>query len=182
MAIEPGDKVLFMKIGIHASESLESIIERKRAEIRDEGFAFWGYGGNTCHPTRMVQPFALSTTGPIVLAMHPMVSNHFADPIRAKQYSPDGITWTDVPSGINCVGSRHALLIDSLEPASFDLDLSKTRVALGPSRGKVGTNYIKARVDKACLEVVEAPEGEAQTIEIGFQAMLADPYAVFLRY
>lgn len=182
MTIESGDKVLFMKIGIHASESLESIIERKRAEIQDEGFAFWGYGGNTCHPTRMVQPFALTTTGPIVLAMQPIVSNHFADPIRAEQYSADGITWKDVPPGINCVGSRHALLIDSLAPAGFDLDLSRTRVALGPSRGKVGTDYIKARVDKACLEVVDTPHGEAKSIEIGWQATLADPYAVFLRY
>ena len=182
MTIEPGDKVLFMKVGIHASESLESIIERKRAEIQDEGFAFWGYGGNTCHPTRMVQPFALTTTGPIVLAMQPIVSNHFADPIRAEQYSADGINWKGVPSGINCVGSRHALLIKTLEPAGFDLDLSRTRVALGPSRGKVGTDYVKARVDKACLEVVDTPQGEAKSIEIGWQATLADPYAVFLRY
>lgn len=182
MTIEPGDKVLFMKIGIHASESLESIIERKRAEIQDEGFAFWGYGGNTCHPTRMVQPFALTTTGPIVLAMQPIVSNHFADPIRAEQYSADGINWKNVPAGINCVGSRHALFINSLEPAGFDLDLSRTRVALGPSRGKVGTDYIKARVDKACLEVVDTSQGETKSIEIGWQATLADPYAVFLRY
>lgn len=182
MAIEPGDKVLFMKVGIHASESLESIIERKRAEIEDEGFAFWGYGGNTCHPTTMVQPFALGSTGPIILAMQPVVSNHFADPIRAEQYSADGITWTDVPAGINCKGSRHALLIDSLEPAAFDLDLSRTRVALGRSQGRVGSKYVQMRVDKACLEVTDQPEGDSVVKEISWQATLADPYAVFLRY
>jgi len=182
MTIESGDKVLFMKIGIHANEPLESIIERKQKEIQDEGFAFWGYGGNTCHPTRMVQPFALDATGPIVLAMEPMVSNHFADPIRAEQYSADGITWQEVPAGINCRGSRHALLIDSLEPASFDLDLSRTRVAIGPSMGKAGVDYVKARVDKACLEIVDTPQGDSALRHIGFQATLADPYAVFLRY
>jgi hypothetical protein len=41
------------------------------------------------------------------------------------------------------------------------------------------------RVDKACLEVLDAPEisneGERRTIEIGLVAELRKPYAVFLR-
>ena len=53
----PGDGILFMKVGVHARESLEDIIERKDKEIRDAGYALWGYGGSTCHPSTMVQPF-----------------------------------------------------------------------------------------------------------------------------
>lgn len=181
MAIQPGDNILFMKVGTHASEELSDIILRKRAEIDAEGFAMWGYGGNTCHPTSMVKPFALATTGPIVLAMHPMVSNHFAEQVRAEEYSPDGINWQPVPEGINCLGSRYALLIDSLDEVEEEVDLSRTRVAVGPSRGKVGADYIQGRVDKACLEVTDQTAGDSKIVAIGLRANLVKPYAAFLR-
>jgi hypothetical protein len=181
MTIEPGDRVLFMKVGTHAKETLGDIIARKRAEIEAEGFALWGYGGNTCHPRTMVQPFARASTGPIILAMHPMTSNHFAEPLRAEEYSADGVTWTEVPPGINCVGSRYALCVDSLEEVDLELDLSQTRVAVGPNKGRLGTQYVQGRVDKACLDVTGAPEGDPRLIKVGLTAVLMKPYAVFLR-
>ena len=181
MTIKPGDNILFMKVGTHASEELSEIIDRKRAEIDAEGFAFWGYGGNTCHPATVVQPFAMGSTGPIVLAMRPMVSKHFAEPVRAEEYSHDGIDWRPVPEGINCKGSRYALLIDSLDEVDDLVDLSRTRVAVGPSRGKVGASYIRGRVDKACLEVTDEPAGDPTIVEIKLRANLIKPYAVFLR-
>lgn len=181
MTMQPGDKILFMKVGTHANEGLAEIIMRKRMEIADEGFALWGYGGNTCNPTSMVQPFALAASGPIVLAMHPMVSNHFAEPVRAEEYSPDGILWKPVPLGINCVGSRYALVIDSLEEVEETIDLGATRVAVGPSRGRVGSLYVQGRVDKACLDVTEELVGDPRPIDIGLRANLRDPFAVYLR-
>ena len=181
MTIQPGDNILFMKVGTHATEDLSDIIERKRAEIEAEGMAFWGYGGGTCHPATMVRPFAMGSAGRIVLAMHQMSSNHFADPVRAEEYSEDGIKWRPVPPGINCVGSRYALLVDLLEEVDDSVDLARTRVAIGPSSGKVGANYIRGRVDKACLEVVDEPIGDPKLIKIGLRASLIAPYAVFLR-
>lgn len=179
--IQPGENILYMKVGTHASEELSDIIGRKQAEIEAEGMAFWGYGGNTCHPATMVRPFAMASTGPIVLAMKPMTSNHFAAPVRAEEYSEDGVTWRPVPDGINCLGSRYALLVESLEETDDTLDLSRTRVAIGPSRGKVGASYIQGRVDKACLEVVDEPDGDPQLVEIKLRANLVAPFAVFLR-
>lgn len=181
MTIEPGDNILYMKVGTHASEELSDIIGRKRAEIEAEGMAFWGYGGNTCHPSSMVRPFAMGSVGPIVLAMQPMTSNHFAEPVRADEYSEDGVKWKPVPKGINCRGSRYALLVDSLDEVDELVDLSRTRVAIGPSRGKVGANYIQGRVDKACLEVTDEPAGEPKLVQIGLRANVVAPYAVFLR-
>lgn len=181
MTVEPGDKILFMKVGTHATEDLASIIARKRAEIETEGFALWGYGGATCHPRTMVQPFAAAAVGPIVLAMHPMVSKHFAEPVRAEEYSEDGVKWAQVPAGINCVGSRYALLIDSLDEVEDSIDLAQTRVAIGPSMGKVGANYIQGRADKACLEVTDTHYAESRPVKIGLRATLLKPFAVFLR-
>src|SRR5688500_1058729 len=112
MTTSLGDSFLYMKVGTHAREDLSEIIARKRREIEDEGFSLWGYGGNTCHPTRTVQPFAVRSPGPIVLAMQPMTSTHFAEPVRAEEFSADGINWRDVPSGINVLGSRYALSIE----------------------------------------------------------------------
>ena len=187
--IRPGQGVLFMKVGTHANEELKDIVKRKRAEIDREGFAFWGYGGNTCHPSTMVQPFAqqqVEAGSSIVLCMEPMESRHFAPPVRADEYSADGRDWKAVPGGISAVGSRFALLIETLEEAEFDLPLAQTEVAVGPNTGRIGGQYIQGRVDKACLVVrgekalVNDPK-HARTIRIGLTAKLLAPYAVFLR-
>lgn len=186
--INPGDGILFMKVGTHAQEELSDIIARKTKEIESAGFGMWGYGGNTCHPTSMVQPFAeqFATNGRTIrLCMQPMDSRHFAPPACAAQFSADGKNWTDVPDGINVRGSRWALLINSLEEQQFKLPLNQTRVPVGPSRGKLGSRYIRGQADKACLEFLpdaeRSNEEEVREVEIGLVAKLRAPYAVFLR-
>lgn len=186
MNLKPGTGVLFMKVGTHAKEGLDEIIARKTREIEEAGFAMWGYGGNTCHPTTMVRPFATQyerNGGTIYLCMQPMASKHFADPVRARQYSVDGITWVDIPEPINVLGSRYALLIKDLQKEEFELSLHRTRVAVGNSLGRSGDEYVKGRVDKACLEVVEdaSPLEGDQTVHIELVATIIDPYAVLLR-
>jgi hypothetical protein len=185
--VEPGAGLLYMKVGTHAQETLTDIIARKTKEIENEGFAFWGYGGSTCHPTTMVQPFAKAYEQrgrTLYLVMEPMESKHFADPIRADEYSVDGITWNEIPPAIGALGSRYALVISSLETQDFELALNMTKVALGRSEGAAGSKYIKGRVDKACLEVLGAGSAfpdEERMVKIGLVAELKRPYAVFLR-
>lgn len=185
--IRPGAGVLFMKIGTHASESLSDIIARKTEEIRKTGFGMWGYGGNTCHPRSMVQPFAKTLVKqgqPIHLCMEEMQSNHFGKGV-ADEYSVDGMSWEKIPNTIEVRGSRYALIIKDLRKENFVLPLDQTQVPVGPSTGRIGSRYIKGRVDKACLEIMETPElsneEEPRTIGIDLVATLADPYAVFLR-
>jgi hypothetical protein len=186
--IRPGVGILFMKVGTHAQEDLAAIIARKQREIDAEGFAMWGYGGNTCHPRSMVQPFAeehVKKGLPIYLVMQEMNSRHFAEPLSARRYSADGINWSDVPSGIDVRGSRFALVIEKLRQEEHVLPLTQTRVAVGPSRGRLGSRYIVGQADKACLEVLDQPEltneGDNREVKINLVAELRDPYAVFLR-
>lgn len=187
--IRPGSGFLFMKVGVHAQESLEEIIARKSKEIEQAGVAFWGYGGNTCHPNTMVQPFAKSFEqrgGKIHLCMQEMNSKHFAEPVRADEYSIDGFTWQTVPSDINVRGSRFALVIKDLHATKFDIALDQTRVAIGPCEGRSGNKYIQGRVDKGCLEVLSTPilHNDAsleKKVTINLVADLVEPYAVFLR-
>jgi hypothetical protein len=183
--IMPGAAVLYMKVGTHAKEELADIIARKRKEIEDAGFAMWGYGGNTCYPTSMVQPFAKKFEAqgmPIHLIMQKMNSRHYAEQVRSARYSVDGANWIDMPAGINVLGSRYALVLKNLEEHDDVLNLSATRVAVGPNEGRLGSRYVKGQADKACLEVV-APEevnDVAQKVQIDLTAELAAPYAVFL--
>ncbi|HEY1757827.1 MAG TPA: hypothetical protein VGG72_20830 [Bryobacteraceae bacterium] len=192
--VTPGAGILYMKVGTHAQETLDDIITRKTKEIEEAGVAFWGYGGNTCHPQNMVQPFAkdFEERGQtVILCMHPMDSKHFAYPLRADEYSIDGIKWEIIPAAIRVLGSRYALVIKNLRKDDFDLPLNLTRVALGNSMGTRGSQYIKGRVDKACLQIVgeaasahpevvpEEETGEAK--HIGLVAELASPYAVYVR-
>jgi hypothetical protein len=180
---ELGDGILFMKVGVHANESLADIIRRKREEIDQAGYAMWGYGGNTCHPRTMVQPFAAAhatDTRPIRLCMKEIDSRHFADPVRAEEYSIDGVKWEAVPSAINVLGSRYALCIKELHEADTTLSLAETTVAVGNSKGRPGDVYINGHVDKACLEVV-SDGGDDRPVQIGLVAELVAPYAVFLK-
>ena len=87
-----------MKVGTHAGESLEDILRRKTREIEEAGYALWGYGGNTCHPLSMVQPFARDFErrgATIYLCMEPMDLSHFAVSERAT-----------ASSTMVCTGSR----------------------------------------------------------------------------
>ncbi|MFN8053511.1 MAG: hypothetical protein U0Q22_18885 [Acidimicrobiales bacterium] len=180
---ERGDSILFMKVGVHAQESLESIIRRKRQEIADSGFSMWGYGGNVCHPLTMVQPFAAEKAAQgheIVLCMQPMASNHRHPQVRAQQYSVDGISWETIDPGINVLGSRYALCLGEIRDVDEILHLGSTRVAVGRSAGRLGSDYVGGRVDKACLDLVD--DGvESPPLDIKFLAPLVPPYAVFLR-
>ena len=185
--LAPGARVLYMKVGRHADEPLEQILERKRREIAEAGFSLWGYGGNTCHPLTMVQPFARSCEnagGRIYLCMHRMQSNHFGVTERAHEYSTDGQSWHAVHPAIHVTGSRYALAIRDLREEEFRLPLSRTRVAVGNSTGVVGAKYISGRVDKACLEILDPVADDSDVREpeiIGLVAELVAPYAVFVR-
>ena len=184
--VQPGAGLIFMKVGTHAREPLAEIIARKRREIEDAGFSFWGYGGGTCHPLTMVQPFAQAFVkhgGVIYLCMQPMNSQHFALPTRAREYSTDGSEWQTIPAAVNVKGSRYALVLGELRQEEFDLPLAQTRVAIGNSQGRAGDRYITGHVDKACLEVVpdtEADQG-GPVAKIGLVAKLVEPYAVLVR-
>ena len=184
--LKPGSGFVYMKVGTHAKEPLEDIIKRKRQEIDDAGYALWGYGGNTCHPLTMVQPFARDfeqRDGVIYLCMHRMDSRHFAVSQRATDFSVDGVEWEEIPKGINVIGSRFALKIAELHQDDFKVPLEQTKVAIGPQSGRRGDKYLRARVDKACLEVAGNPEeeGSENIAQIDLVGRLADPYAVFVR-
>jgi hypothetical protein len=185
--LKPGEGFLYMKVGTHARETLEDIVARKRKEIEEAGYALWGYGGSTCHPLSMVQPFArdyVKKAGRIYLCMQPMDSKHFAEPLRASKMSIDGVAWEEIPAPVNCKGSRYALVIKDLRQEHFDISLQRTKVAIGNSMGRAGDAYIAGRVDKACLEAqegVEVGQDDEKRIHIGLVAEIVDPYAVFLK-
>jgi hypothetical protein len=185
--IKPGARILFMKVGTHAGESLEEIVQRKKREIQEAGFALWGYGGNTCHPVSMVQPFARDYErqgGKLYLCMQPMVSHHFALTTRATELSTDGIEWERIPEAINVVGSRYALAIQDLHYGDLTLPLSRSVVAIGNSMGRVGTRYVTGHVDKACLAIEDHElddSGANASVQIGLVAHIVKPYAVFVR-
>lgn len=187
--IHTGAAILFMKVGTHAQETLPDIIARKTREIEETGFAMWGYGGNTCHPRTMVQPFAESLSNsesPIYLCMQEVDSRHFADPLRAQEFSVDGRRWEPIPDSINVLGSRFALVLEDLRQEELSLPLAHTRVAIGLSKGRSGSKYLQGQVDKACLEVVEGDQQvestpENKIVPISLVAKLKKPYAVFLR-
>lgn len=183
--LKEGDSFLYMKVGVHANESLADIIARKRAEIEKAGVSFWGYGGSSCHPYNAVQPFVREETAKgttVRLLMQEITSRHFALG-EATQYSPDGKNYYPIPEGVNVFGSRYALVLSSLDEIDAVLSLSDTVVGVGRKRGLSGDKYIRGHVDKACLvyhPTADLPDRK-EDIALKLAATLADPYAVVLR-
>ena len=179
---------IFMRVGSHAGESFEDILERKQRELSEAGRIFWGYGGTTLHPIRQVQPFAklwVQEAGSIQILMQPIDSRADPDVLPANEFSVDGIKWEPLPPGIVVTGSRYAIVLDEIGPGQLDLDLGNFEVGIGPSRGRNAAKYLRGRVDKGCLVAKptnDEPEVSEAPISIGFQAQLLDPYAVMLRH
>lgn len=182
----PGDPFIFMKVGVHASESLESIIQRKREEIAKAGVSFWGYGGGTCHPLTAVQPFVkeyVANGVNVRLLMQEIDSRHYAQPVRAEEYSADGVRWEKVHQDIHVRGSRYALVINSLDIVDMAVSLEDSAVGVGRMRGSSGDSYIRGHVDKACLvyQPGAVPHPGGRQVSLRLAARLAAPYAVLLK-
>lgn len=181
--------MLFMKVGLHAGETLDQILARKQAEYDATGMIFWGYGGSNCHPVNQVQPFVRShieeSPAGIHLVMAPI--NSVADPqvLPATEYSSDNVNWSPIPKGINVTGSKYALVLEEIQPCELELQMEEFVVGVGPSKGKGANDYLRGRSDKACLSKGVAGAGDKglklRSQEIAFAAKLQDPYAVFVR-
>lgn len=182
------DALIYMKVGQHAGEDFDEILERKKREFERAGMIFWGYGGSTLHPLRQVQPFVrshISEHGGISLVMESIDSNADPDIVPATSFSIDGINWQDVPEGITVTGSRYALVLGEIRPGDLTLDLTKYQVGVGQSRGKRAEAYIQGRVDKGAFELAETQSEQSSekpyVRNIAYQANLLDPYAVMLK-
>lgn len=68
----------------------------------------------------------------------------------------------------------------SSSPTGRRADGSPSSETVTPS-GRNGRDYIRGRVDKACLEYAEDEGGGGEAVNIGLVAELIEPYAVFLR-
>ena len=178
-----------MRVGNHAGETFESILDRKLRELQDAGRIFWGYGGTTLHPIKSVQPFAklwVQREGFIQMVMESIDSKSDPGVLPANEYSIDGVKWEPIPSGIEVTGSRYEIVLDEIRPGQLDLDLGNFEVGIGPSRGRNAAQYVRGRVDKGCFVATQSTEGglgfQQKIVPIGFQACLVDPYAVMLRH
>jgi len=184
--ITPKSGLLFMKVGRHAGEAFGDILQRKRLEYQRTGMIFWGYGGNTCHPIRHVQPFArlrFEEGQGVYLVMEEIDSRHAPTSLVASHYSEDGLKWQPMPAGVEVRGSRYALILGELQDGALDIDLSNYEVAAGPSLGKRAVDYISGRVDKACLvPAAHTQIGAQQQIRrVNHYAGLKAPYAVLIK-
>lgn len=181
------DSFIFMKVGDHAGEPWEKILERKQKEFERTGSIFWGYGGTACHPVQQVRPFALQQqkkNGSIYLMMNFVKSNFGSETLRAKEYSINGVDWQKIPDGVNVTGSRYAIILEEIKPSDLELDMNQFAVGIGPSREKNAADYLKGRTDKACLVHADNPIVGVEPLirKVDFMAQIQAPFAAMLRY
>jgi hypothetical protein len=166
-----------MKVGYHGTETWGTIIDRKRAEERESGYALWGYGGATCHPQRQVQPFASGRD--VSLVGVPTSSRFVASGKRAKQFSIDGNMWRDLIPGQIVLSSRYALCLGNLRIASGEIPFGGYEIAVGPSVGTRLSEYLRFRCDKACASLMSTSVSDPRPVCL--VADIVEPYAVLVR-
>jgi hypothetical protein len=178
--MEPGH-VVAMKGGPHAESGWDEIVAWKIADLRAAGVTFWGYNGTLCHPVRQVQPFAAAAGGEVAVAMVPTGSDPGIPAWWAREWSVDGVGWSPLPDGVRVSGSKHALVLDRLEPCDDMIDLAAYRVAVGPMTGRPANDYLRHRVDKGCFSRSMDTGTAARLMRVVLRGRLARPWAVFLR-
>ena len=119
------------------------------------------------------------------MMMEPIDSKTDPPILPATQFSVDRLEWQPLPSEIVVTGSRYAIVLDEIKPSQLDLDLSQFEIGIGPSRGRNAAQYVKGRVDKGCFVAAHSTTDDSdiprRSVQIGLEARLADPYAVFVR-
>jgi len=170
-------RVIVMKVGVHLGEPWEAIVERKLAEERAAGVAYWGYGGSVCHPITQVQPFAEHGLSVAVLMVRTR-SDFLGNSTPAVAASVDGGSWEPIPPGVTTSG-RYALVLRSLRKVTEEIDLGAYEVAIGPKEGTPLASYLRGRVDKACARLASIPRS-SDRLKVVLRAELVAPYAVVL--
>lgn len=179
---------IFMKVGSHAGESLDGIVERKQRELSKAGKTLWGYGGNgPCHPKTQVQPFAQKWGNPLYVLMSrtkaPVQTRHSTRARRATKHSADQEEWSDL-KGFVVTGSKFAFVLDKLQRVDFDLNLEDFEVGFG-APGRNAANFFRGQTSRGCLVATDATgvnrTGQASPVRIELCGRLVPPYAVFLQ-
>jgi hypothetical protein len=176
--------IVFMKFGYHALENETDIVCRKRDEYKQSGKIFWGYGGTLCHPINQVRPFAMNMQSKgikVYLAMSftkskPQMTGH-----ECKMFSVNNKDWKEIPNGIKVTGSKYAIVCSQLEDCNIRLNLDSYQVAIGPSRGKIASQYIGFRVDKGCLQKLDNTDISSNEVSIQLISEIVEPFAVLLK-
>lgn len=178
----PFGAVLVMRVGFHAGESLDEILQRKTAEIAEHGFTYWGYGGSSCHPLTQVQPFHRDHAPVVAFVL--TVSDPGLTTHEMSEVSADKSLWRPV-SPHRVTSSKWGLVLTSLKPVATTIDLSLFEVAIGQSKGKPLSAYLRGRCDKACaVSVAPGVTSEHQVARIEpvvALGRLGQPAAVFFR-
>jgi hypothetical protein len=100
----------------------------------------------------------------------------------ADEYSVDGSSWKAIPKGVTVTGSKYALLLGEIEPGDLLLSMSQCKIGVGPKQGNLAQDYLRGRVDKACLETDHNRPVDPETFtQISVMAKMIEPYAVFIR-
>lgn len=176
-----------MKYGVHAGHSVDSIINRKRADFEAHGRIYWGYGGTICHPLKQIQPFteqAMQDGEKVYLALSRTNSALYNPQTQSSLYSVNGSEWYNVPKDMEIFGSRYAIICRELVRCSFEINTSAYLIGVGINRGKNLSQYLKGRVDKACAFYKGSEhndEMQTKTVKIDYIAEIVEPYAVFLK-
>lgn len=172
--------IIFMKIGYHSSEDLESIIKRKKEEDSN-GYFYWGYGGTICHPLNQVRPFCKDKK--VYLLMSITKSKFEGKSIESYCYSINNKDWLPLPDHILVTSSKYALVCKNLKEVDFDINLNDYEVGIGNNKGKSFEEYIGHRIDKGCAikKKNSSKDKNNNLINIKYMAELVEPYSVFIK-
>ncbi len=80
------------------------------------------------------------------------------------------------------MGSKYAIICGALKSCDFMLDLNNYVIPIGNSKGKLLSEYIKARVDKACGQYKDNWESlTPNLVKISYYAEIISLYAVYVK-
>jgi len=178
--------IIYMPCGIHANESIESIVKRKVKEIKKNGYMFFGYSGFLLHPHSQLVPFAKENKRKkekTYLLISSTTENFQGITETAKDYSINKYEWFDIPKNINILGSKYAIVCKSIKSCDFEIDLNDYIIARGKHKKQRFAEIYSDKLDRICGEYnpKDKKETNKKTVHIDYIAEITEPYAVFVK-
>jgi hypothetical protein len=179
--------VIFMKVGPHSGDALDTIIQMKFDEERKIGKFYWGYSGSLCHPI-IVRGFieeSKKSNRSVSLLFSQTASKYHPPHFRkVREYSEDSQTWHELPAGVHLWNCQYAIVGKELKELTASIRLADYVVGTGNFRGRPMSRYIRGRVSKACAFLGTTPRHrKVRSGDTGIQyhARVVSPYCVYVR-
>lgn len=178
-------RIIFIRLDNRSIKNIDAVLEAKLQEEEAQNNIFWGYTGNTCHPTTQVQPFSELDSSTEIKVVMSYYNSIYPDPkmVEMTEFSIDKKIWSELPAPtLVPEKAKYAFVMRNLTKCDMRINLQDYHVAVGDSLGVCLSKYLlNVYTTKACAIYHKNLVAYKCESHVSWVADLVYPYGIFVR-